>query len=274
MAEIRSMDVPPMVKAHGKITLNWQPFDFEHLHKWSRIGWTLEEIAHRLPCLWFFQPPLRLEILEQSLAVDELVRRCLHPNVGSGIHCALQPGEVDLLLSEAELLEFQTLFTSLRNALLEMPKAEYERICGILLEELTKPKRVITTKPTPTAAATPTMATLTTSDCPKRRSAGGQNRCSESEVDRRILQLCRSAKGESLAQVGKVVSPLQNRAKESNQTLKQCTLARVEGLAAEGLGEIVGEGKKARFRAFVLDVPELQEVPTGLQQVRQLCSVA
>jgi len=257
-----------MVKAHGKITLNWQPFDFEHLHKWSRIGWTLEEIAHRLPCLWFFQPPLRLEILEQGLAVDELVRRCLHPNVGSGIHCALQPGEVDLVLGEAELLEFQTLFTSLRNALLEMPKAEYERICGILLEELTKPKRVITQSSKPTAAATSVRATLTTSDRPKRKNAGGLNRTSEADIDRRILEACRTDAGLTPSHIAKVVSPLQTRSRERKMRLGDLVLEYLTKLESQGLGEIYGTGKSTRFRSRKL--VEEQTPSTGLEVVRTL----
>jgi len=233
----------------------------------SRLGWGVEQIAKNLNCLWYFRQDLVGEILEQSIERDPLVRRCLHPNFGSGNHSPLDEGETDEVLSQAELLEYDDVFSSLRNTLLELPKQEFERILGVLMEELTAVKT-----PTPTDAAKPTMATVATSDRSKRKSGGGKNRCSEPEINRRILQLCRSLKGESLAQIAKIVSPLQNRAKESNQTLKECTLQRVEGLAALGLGEVLGEGRNTRFRSFAIAAP--QPSTAGLQLSRRLCSVA
>ena len=265
-------DIPAQVRENGKIVLSWQPCDFTKLRMLSRLGWGVEQIAKNLNCLFYFRQDLVGEILEQSIERDPLVRRCLHPNFESGTHSPLDDGETDEVLSQVELLEYQDVFSSLRNTLLELPKQEFERILGVLLEELTAVKT-----PKPTAAAKPTRATLSTSDRPKRRAGGGQNRCSEPEINRRILQLCRSLKGESLAQIGKIVSPLQNRAKESNQTLKECILQRVRGLAAQGLGEVLGEGKNTRFRSFEIDVRNLvqqQSPSTGLQAVRDLCCVA
>ena len=264
-------DIPADVKQFGRLVVNWTEHDLTKLRMLSRCGFDLEKVSRNLPCLWYFKETYAAEILEQSIERDPLVRRCLHPNFESGTHSPLDDGETDEVLSEAELLEYDDVFSSLRNTLLELPKQEFERILGVLLEELTAEK---TPKP---AAAKPTRATVANADRPKRKAGGGQNRCSESEVDRRILQLCRSPKGESFAQIGKIVSPLQNRAKESNQTLKQCTLARVEGLAAQGLGEVLGEGKNTRFRSFEIDVRNLvqrQTPSTGLQAVRELSCVA
>jgi len=260
-------DIPPLVRQHGKVTINWQPYDFETLHRLSRSGYSLNGIAAQLPALWWFHRELRVELLEQAIALDPLVQKSLHTNVGTGQHTPLEDGQTDLVLTDIELLEYQDVFSSLRHTLLELPKQEFERILGVLLEELTAVKT-----PKPTAAAKPTRATVANADRPKRKAGGGQNRCSEAEVDRRILQLCRSPKGESFAQIGKIISPLQNRAKESNQTLKQCTLQRVEGLAALGLGEVLGEGRNTRFRSFAIAAP--QPSTAGLQLSRRLCSVA
>ena len=260
-------DIPADVKQFGRLVVNWTEHDLTKLRMLSRCGFDLEKVSRNLPCLWYFKETYAAEILEQSIERDPLVSRCLHENLGSGKYSELAEGETDEVLSQAELLEYDDVFSSLRNTLLELPKQEFERILGVLLEELTAVKT-----PKPTAAAKPTRTTVANADRPKRKAGGGQNRCSEAEVDRRILQLCRSPKGESFAQIGKIISPLQNRAKESNQTLKQCTLQRVEGLAALGLGEVLGEGRNTRFRSFAIAAP--QPSTAGLQLSRRLCSVA
>jgi len=259
-------DIPADVKQFGRLVVNWTEHDLTKLRMLSRCGFDLEKVSRNLPCLWYFKETYAAEILEQSIERDPLVSRCLHENLGSGKYSELAEGETDEVLSQAELLEYDDVFSSLRNTLLELPKQEFERILGVLLEELTAVK---TPKP---AAAKPRRSPLANADRPKRKSAGGQNRCSEAEVDRRILQAANVGCGLSPAMIAKIVSPLQTRAREREMKIYDLVMEYLQRLQAQGLGEISGTGKSTRFVSRKMPVPEMP--PTGLQAVRELSCVA
>jgi len=233
----------------------------------SRLGWGVEQIAKNLNCLFYFRQNLVGEILEQSIERDPLVRRCLHPNFESGNHSPLDEGETDEVLTQQELLEYDDVFSSLRHTLLELPKPEFERILGVLMEELTAVK-----SPTPTAAAKQTRATPTVADRSKRRSGGGLNRVSEVEVDRRILQAANVGCGLSPAMIAKIVTPLQTRAREREMKIYDLVMQYLHRLQAQGFGEIYGTGKSTRFVSRKMPVPEMPSA--GLEMVRELASVA
>jgi len=259
-------DIPADVKQFGRLVVNWTEHDLTKLRMLSRCGFDLEKVSRNLPCLWYFKETYAAEILEQSIERDPLVRRCLHPNFGSGTHSPLDDGETDELLSEAELLEYADVFSSLRNTLLELPKQEFERILGVLMEELTAVK-------TPkSAAAKPRRSPLANADRPKHKSGGGQNRCSEAVVDARILKAANVGCGLSPAMIAKIVSPLQTRAREREMKIYDLVMEYLQRLQAQGLGEISGTGKSTRFVSRKLAVPEMTS--TGLQAVRDLCCVA
>jgi len=256
-------DIPAQVRENAKVVVSWQPCDFTKLRMLSRLGWGVEQIAKNLNCLFYFRQDLVGEILEQSIERDPMVRRCLHPNFESGTHSPLDDGETDEVLSEAELLEYADVFSSLRNTLLELPKPEFERVLGVLMKELTAVKT-----PKPTATPTSVRATLTTSDRPKRKNAGGLNRTSEADIDRRILEACRTDAGLTPSHIAKVVSPLQTRSRERKMRLGDLVLEYLTKLESQGLGEIYGTGKSTRFRSRKL--VEEQTPSTGLEVVRTL----
>lgn len=129
-----SLEVPKLVRQYGVIAPCWKAIDLEMLHRATRQGRSLAEIAQLLPCLWFYQPQLRGQILERCVEGDSRIASCVHPNVGPGEASFLNPGESDAILSAVELRDLDDQYAEFRNELLKLPQVDYE----IVMERMAK----------------------------------------------------------------------------------------------------------------------------------------
>jgi hypothetical protein len=129
---MEELEIPSLVKRYGKISPAWKNFDLELLHKMSRRGKTLGEIANLLPCLWFFQSSLREPILRRFVEDDQMIGRCVHENVGSGQITYLEFNETDLVLNDQELQEFSNDFAALCDGLRSLPRRDCQSLLNAL----------------------------------------------------------------------------------------------------------------------------------------------
>lgn len=122
------MEIPLMVRLHGKISPAWKAYDLELLHKMSRCGSSLGAIANSLPCLWYFQQKLREPILKLFIENDNRIGRCCHQNLGTGERSELAECGTDVVVTDDEIEQFPAIFSDLCDALLSLPKRDCQEV--------------------------------------------------------------------------------------------------------------------------------------------------